>query len=300
MKFCRRWILKPFKTMALRNFTQQVRKVDGKVTFAVFHQFSLIFIKISQIHSHCFWSVLYHSSSRVMRITLECCLSDMDECSHPELNVCHPDATCLNTEGSFKCLCKQGFSGDGIDFCTGEHHWSCPSLSWILSWFLKAFFHLLPCVADHGLFFSPPLFLVRERRPSLEKFLSPPPAWESNRLSPGWGNILFCSSSLTALVSSPELSGYWLLVLGDRNVSVSYTYSSHSGETFYKVTFLKFLFPSQFISPDQSVPRHTQISTSAWQATTAVKMLCVPTRMVVMSAGASVVTKAMDTLVKVW
>ena len=31
---------------------------------------------------------------------------------------CHPNATCLNTDGSYTCLCNVGFTGDGST-CTG-------------------------------------------------------------------------------------------------------------------------------------------------------------------------------------
>lgn len=43
----------------------------------------------------------------------------MDECSSPESNECDPNALCINTVGSYVCLCKKGFSGDGRN-CTGK------------------------------------------------------------------------------------------------------------------------------------------------------------------------------------
>ena len=29
--------------------------------------------------------------------------------------MCHDNATCTNTDGSYKCQCKNGYSGDGMD-----------------------------------------------------------------------------------------------------------------------------------------------------------------------------------------
>ena len=37
---------------------------------------------------------------------------DVDECKRKR-NVCHVNATCNNTEGSYNCSCKDGFTGDG-------------------------------------------------------------------------------------------------------------------------------------------------------------------------------------------
>ena len=45
-------------------------------------------------------------------------LADINECN-TELHPCHLNATCINTNGSFHCLCNNGFTGDGID-CTGN------------------------------------------------------------------------------------------------------------------------------------------------------------------------------------
>ena len=43
---------------------------------------------------------------------------DIDECYLE--NVCHLDATCNNTKGSYNCTCKDGFEGDGRNNCTGK------------------------------------------------------------------------------------------------------------------------------------------------------------------------------------
>jgi hypothetical protein len=33
---------------------------------------------------------------------------------------CHENATCINTEGSYRCQCKSGFVGDGVNNCIGK------------------------------------------------------------------------------------------------------------------------------------------------------------------------------------
>uniref|UniRef100_A0A7N5ZUD6 Fibrillin 2b n=1 Tax=Anabas testudineus TaxID=64144 RepID=A0A7N5ZUD6_ANATE len=43
---------------------------------------------------------------------------DQDECSLEEHN-CNPNADCVNTPGSYRCTCKEGFNGDGFS-CSGE------------------------------------------------------------------------------------------------------------------------------------------------------------------------------------
>ena len=41
---------------------------------------------------------------------------DVDECE-AKSNNCHPNANCINNEGSFTCQCKPGYDGDGITDC---------------------------------------------------------------------------------------------------------------------------------------------------------------------------------------
>lgn len=45
--------------------------------------------------------------------------SDIDEC-YLNNTGCHVNATCINTDGSFKCLCKDGFDGNGTT-CHGMY-----------------------------------------------------------------------------------------------------------------------------------------------------------------------------------
>lgn len=43
--------------------------------------------------------------------------ADQDECSGEEHN-CNLNADCVNTPGSYRCACKDGFGGDGFS-CSG-------------------------------------------------------------------------------------------------------------------------------------------------------------------------------------
>ena len=46
-------------------------------------------------------------------------LTDIDECATPETNECDTNAECSNTEGSYTCSCRVGFTGDGKS-CAGD------------------------------------------------------------------------------------------------------------------------------------------------------------------------------------
>ena len=43
---------------------------------------------------------------------------DVDECSNSTLNTCDVNAECVDNEGSFRCLCNSGYTGDG-NVCEG-------------------------------------------------------------------------------------------------------------------------------------------------------------------------------------
>ena len=46
-------------------------------------------------------------------------VSDINECSDPDLNDCDVNARCDNFEGGYSCACKRGFKDNG-DARTGE------------------------------------------------------------------------------------------------------------------------------------------------------------------------------------
>ena len=42
-------------------------------------------------------------------------ISDEDECADSSNNACDDDAVCHNNPGSYACICKEGYTGDGFD-----------------------------------------------------------------------------------------------------------------------------------------------------------------------------------------
>ena len=59
-----------------------------------------------------------HGSYCFVVFYVMCLNADIDECESEEDN-CHVNAQCTNTEGSFTCSCKPGYTGDGIN-CTSK------------------------------------------------------------------------------------------------------------------------------------------------------------------------------------
>ena len=46
-------------------------------------------------------------------------ISDVDECQNDTLNTCDVNADCSDTDGSFTCTCREGYSGTGNQ-CQGK------------------------------------------------------------------------------------------------------------------------------------------------------------------------------------
>ena len=67
------------------------------------------------------WRIFYlpliygHNHGRLLS-KLHCSLLDINECLQP--NICHDQASCTNTHGSYMCACNEGYSGDGSS-CAG-------------------------------------------------------------------------------------------------------------------------------------------------------------------------------------
>jgi hypothetical protein len=59
-------------------------------------------------------------------------LSDIDECSKGNFT-CHPNATCINTQGSYNCQCKDGYEGFGKKNCTGMKFFNLKNKTLFLS-----------------------------------------------------------------------------------------------------------------------------------------------------------------------
>ena len=66
------------------------------------------------------WLVIIHIVSYDSQLS-NCCLLfviDRNECNTTN-HGCHANATCTNTHGSYACICKPGFDGNGTD-CIGK------------------------------------------------------------------------------------------------------------------------------------------------------------------------------------
>lgn len=65
------------------------------------------------------WCIDFSTLYTVHDVVLGFChVSDLDECSNGT-HMCSNNADCLNTMGSYRCACKEGFSGDGF-YCSGH------------------------------------------------------------------------------------------------------------------------------------------------------------------------------------
>ena len=72
------------------------------------------------------------------KVKYACSLSDIDECKEGhdiKMKKCHPNASCINTQGSYNCSCNPTYTGSGFE-CKGTFGFLQPHLSkqyWIKS-----------------------------------------------------------------------------------------------------------------------------------------------------------------------
>ena len=57
-----------------------------------------------------------HRISTVVILRYVVLFVDINECDNT--TACHDNATCTNTEGSYSCVCKEGYTGNGT-VCIG-------------------------------------------------------------------------------------------------------------------------------------------------------------------------------------
>ena len=61
---------------------------------------------------------------QLLDVNLLSFLTDINECELEE-DLCHPNATCFDTTGSYECACNDGFQGDGITNCSSMFLQKC-------------------------------------------------------------------------------------------------------------------------------------------------------------------------------
>lgn len=75
----------------------------GLITVLVLSDLSATFDTID-------YHILLHTHTHTQRISASV-LPDVDECTN-EPNLCSPHGKCLNTEGSYQCVCDSGFTAN--------------------------------------------------------------------------------------------------------------------------------------------------------------------------------------------
>ena len=56
-----------------------------------------------------------HNLRTLCSIHIQLCILDTDECQEEMDNNCDTEATCINTEGHYNCVCNAGYEGDGFN-----------------------------------------------------------------------------------------------------------------------------------------------------------------------------------------
>ena len=64
-------------------------------------------------------TILFSFDYDVIKSIVYNCIADRNECLNSTWYNCNANASCLNNDGSYSCQCLEGFSGDGVENCTG-------------------------------------------------------------------------------------------------------------------------------------------------------------------------------------
>lgn len=85
----------------------------------VFLSFRIFEVK-PDLSSHRRPETIIFSINTFLTLLMSSSILDVDECKNSYKNSCHEKAECINIPGSYTCLCKTGYQGDGFD-CVGRN-----------------------------------------------------------------------------------------------------------------------------------------------------------------------------------
>ena len=94
-------------TLVMESLTAQVLVLKLVVQFTFVKHATFVNIICNNILFH--FLLLHHRFANFV---------DINECTKSP-SVCHQNANCTNTDGSYACRCSKGYSGDGKVDCTG-------------------------------------------------------------------------------------------------------------------------------------------------------------------------------------
>jgi len=83
------------------------------------HLFRLVFVGCTIQYNNAVLDGGLRSSTALQLSSLVCYDADIDECT-THIVGCGSKKNCINTEGSFKCVCKPGFTTGVAEQCTGQ------------------------------------------------------------------------------------------------------------------------------------------------------------------------------------
>ena len=71
---------------------------------------------------HAFPWLLHCNNHVIATVSAIHAIADLDECE-TDIHHCDENADCFNTEGSYDCTCRGGFTGNGAT-CLSKYHYS--------------------------------------------------------------------------------------------------------------------------------------------------------------------------------